>query len=606
MNKRLSYPIYALLCGFLLAGAAHAGTISVDLWELDSYCDSGGSCTTLAPSSWIATIGTIDDSTLPLGYSVVTLSPTGITLFGNSEYWIGLSTTDSYAGWGYEADDSGTGVQQQVYYNNNEGITDNSNGAYLMTVADDLQTEFDSIGSGPLPAIGYDSIIIDAPFASFATGGFTGLNSNNMADLTSVSLALDMEAPEPGCAWLLGAGLVGLLAWRVRSRIAGRALAAVLALAAGLALSLPARAQESLRPAIHHPDADEVEATRAYWTKERMASAIPVPPVVAEPPSRRGRESPISTRLRAPEPDITVIPGFDLAAAPKGATPGTDPGLPTIPPPTGTCTSCAGDYTCPLVNSTFAVPPEYYNTTPPQPNLPYSAIGKLFFVGYDGGNYECSGSSIGGSAVLTAGHCVSDGKGHFNKNFVFAPGVYGDPFNGGTSPSPYLWVATHVMTFQDYLVNGESAMGHMGRDVGFAIMQGYQNGVPVSTTLSDSVGHLGFAWNQNPTGLTWNAFGYPATSPGGMFNGWEMGQTNAITGCRVNYENPAWVGIGSGMGGGASGGPWILGFWPTLSTLTANYVGGISVWSNNLTQIYSPYFDASVKQLKDVAVATKP
>ncbi len=606
MKKRLSYPIYALLCGFLLAGAAHAGSISVDLWEFDSYCVSGVSpCTIFPPATWIENIGTIDDSTLPLGYSVTTLSNLGITLFGDSEYWIGLSTSDSNAEWVSEADDTGLYVSGQSYYNNTQGVMDNSNGAYLMTVVNDWGTEFDSIGSGPLPFAGQDSILLDGPFASFSTADFTDINSDNIANLDSVSVALYMPAPEPGCAWLLGAGLVGLLAWRFRSRIGGRALAATLAVAAGLALSPPAKAQESPRPAIHHTSAEEVSAVRAYWTKERMANAIPHPMPVVELSRTPGEGSSQSTRLRGPEPDITVVPGYDLAGAPAGITAGPDPGPPTIPPPTGTCSSCTTDRSCEVYNSTFAVPTGDYQTL--QANLPYSAIGKVFFT-QNGVNYVCSGSSIGGSAVLTAGHCVSDGNGNFNTNVAFIPDLFVDSNGHLRNVQNTVWVATHLITFQDYLVNGTSVPGHLGRDVGFAIVKGIStvDGSALGMTLSNSVGHLGFAWNLNPTGVNWNAFGYPVESIGGVYSGLEMVQDASTTACRINTQNPASVGIGTEMANGASGGPWVLDFSPTLSTLSANYVGGLNSYVNAGVQLYSPYFDASVKQLKDVAVSMVP
>ncbi len=76
-------------------------------------------------------------------------------------------------------------------------------------------------------------------------------------------------------------------------------------------------------------------------------------------------------------------------------------------------------YSYPPPHTTFNVPTALYGTT--STLFPYRAIGKIFYTKSDGQNYVCSGSSIGGRAVLTAGHCVSDGKGKFHTNWVFIP-----------------------------------------------------------------------------------------------------------------------------------------------------------------------------------------
>src|SRR5690606_28926049 len=74
------------------------------------------------------------------------------------------------------------------------------------------------------------------------------------------------------------------------------------------------------------------------------------------------------------------------------------------------------------------VPDEDYTKSP------YKQTGKVFFV-MAGRNYVCSGSSNGNNAVLTAGHCVSDGRGKFHTNWMFRP-----QFKNGQNPSG-TWVA---------------------------------------------------------------------------------------------------------------------------------------------------------------------
>jgi hypothetical protein len=262
-----------------------------------------------------------------------------------------------------------------------------------------------------------------------------------------------------------------------------------------------------------------------------------------------------------------------------------------IPPWTGNCSDCTGNTTCNPYSATFAVPLDLYNTN--QANLPYRAIGKVFFTSA-GRNFTCSGASIGGSAVLTAGHCVSDGQGNFYTNWVFVPDFY-----VYTTPEASPWVATQLMTFPAFLNDTDLA-----RDVGFAVVEG-----PASAngaTLSEVLGHLGFAWNLNPTGVVWNAFGYPILVYGGLI----MVQTDAVTACRdqINSTDPQDVGIGRTQTGGGSGGPWIFDFRATLTDLSMNYAGGVNsfVSSGGGYQVYSPYFDQAVKNLKDQAVAAKP
>jgi len=253
---------------------------------------------------------------------------------------------------------------------------------------------------------------------------------------------------------LMGAGLVCLLAWRLRSSFARRALAIALPLAAGLALSLPAIAQAV--GVVHQVSDEEVAATIKYWTPERLAAAIPVPMPSVDAAAPRLATPNVQANARGEKP------GFDPADAPRGFFLFRMPHAPApvIPPWTGNCSDCTGD--CDPYSSTFMVPEDDYVSYPA--DLPYIAIGKVFLT-MGGLDYVCSGASIGGSAVLTAGHCVSDGQGNFDTNWEFVPDFY-----EFTSPVPdVLWVATQLMTFPEFLNNAD-----IGRDVGFAIVKGYK------------------------------------------------------------------------------------------------------------------------------------
>ncbi len=59
--------------------------------------------------------------------------------------------------------------------------------------------------------------------------------------------------------------------------------------------------------------------------------------------------------------------------------------------------------------------------------LPYSAIGKLFFVRPDNSVATCNGAFVGSpNTVLTAAHCVLGESGEWNKHFLFVQ-RYGKP-----------------------------------------------------------------------------------------------------------------------------------------------------------------------------------
>jgi hypothetical protein len=58
---------------------------------------------------------------------------------------------------------------------------------------------------------------------------------------------------------------------------------------------------------------------------------------------------------------------------------------------------------------------------------------------------------------------------------------------------------------------------------------------------------------------------------------------------------------------GASGGPSILVFRPTLTALSYNYAGGVNSYVNTqASQIYSAYFDQAHWDPKDQSVAASP
>lgn len=317
-----------------------------------------------------------------------------------------------------------------------------------------------------------------------------------------------------------------------------------------------------------------VQAASTYWTPARMAAAKPVSMGVAKDPGAIGVADvappgpPGAVRGGPGGPPSALLSGdgFDalayteaFAGEPVGVT-----GF-AYPPP----------------HNTFRLPDWLYGTTSTQ--FPYRTVGKVFFTKFGGGNFVCSGSSIGGRAVLTAGHCVSDGAGHFHTNETFVPA-----YRNGLRPFD-TWTAFYKVTFNAWHTGQD-----LGRDVGmFAVSDKVISGVP--TKLSARVGWLGFAWNFTRI-QCWNMFGYPAAAP---WTGAFMVTTQACYSRSDIVRNPDTQGIGTTQTGGCSGGPWIKNF------MNGDFANGVNsyVYTANPLEIFSPYFDTAVNNMRVATIA---
>jgi hypothetical protein len=221
--------------------------------------------------------------------------------------------------------------------------------------------------------------------------------------------------------------------------------------------------------------------------------------------------------------------------------------------------------------------------------FPYRAIGKLFLRPYGStGTATCTASAIGNYAIWTAGHCVSDGAGHYHSNWVFVPS-----YRDGNAPYGQ-WIGTKAITFSAWHTSGNSS-----RDSAGVILQPL-NG----QTISQRVGFLGFSYNQTPSAVHRHAFGYPGAMAGGSR---QIICTAGYIESDPNQPAPNPVGMGCDMQNGASGGPWIKGFSGLAGS--GNYLSGnVSYGYPNTKplEFFSPYFDSNTKTLWDTLRATKP
>lgn len=216
---------------------------------------------------------------------------------------------------------------------------------------------------------------------------------------------------------------------------------------------------------------------------------------------------------------------------------------------------------------------------------PYRTVGKLFFR-RGTQNFVCSASSIGGCAIITAGHCLHSGNNSqsgWATNVVFVPA-----YKDGNAPFGQ-WPARNFTVRTQWYANGISK--GLSEDIGGAVLYKQNN-----QSISQRVGWLGFAWNWSRS-QHWLSHGYPAAAP---FNGKRM-QINAGS---YAYDgsvgaSPAPVGMGNDLTGGSSGGPWIWRFG------TGNVVNGVNSYRRkaNPKEMFSPYFGNAAKSLYDALKA---
>jgi hypothetical protein len=288
-------------------------------------------------------------------------------------------------------------------------------------------------------------------------------------------------------------------------------------------------------------------ATRAYWTPQRLASAKPLYMTTAK------TLSPASGLAAAMGP-TTVVPGaspsiaYDSAWAEEllslsGSSESSSEVNPTAVGTTGPLYPytidrlypCAGSG-CPQSSSSHSNVFNFY---------PYAVVGQLFFT-EPGGNFVCSASVIRLNVIATAGHCVSDGKGHFYSNWLFIPA-----YHAGVAPFGR-WSYAQVVVAGPWFNGGGGVPNR--QDDALIVLQ--QNS---GQKIGQVTGYLGYQFNAQPTHLT--QLGYPCnldTSFGDCVQSIQFGpvrdDSQVFAGPSNNFE---W---GSAAFGGASGGPEIQDF----------------------------------------------
>lgn len=208
--------------------------------------------------------------------------------------------------------------------------------------------------------------------------------------------------------------------------------------------------------------------------------------------------------------------------------------------------------------------------------------GKVFFT-LDRVDYQCSGSSVKAKnkdLVVTAGHCVNAGPGAFATNFIFIPA-----YRNGSAPFGK-FAARKLTTTTQWRTAGD-----LNYDVGIALVR-----TVGGKHLADVVGSQGVAFNQARRQAV-TAFGYPAESP---YDGGSLASCSGTT--ATDTKGSSDEGVNCNLNGGASGGPWYLGFDPatgigiTNSLNSFKYTGGLLGLGAD-PNMYGPYFGSVVQSL---------
>ncbi|MCE7080505.1 serine protease [Streptomyces sp. ST2-7A] len=206
------------------------------------------------------------------------------------------------------------------------------------------------------------------------------------------------------------------------------------------------------------------------------------------------------------------------------------------------------------------------------------ATGKVFFTQPgDGRDYVCSASALNSDSkqmVITAGHCVHEGRGGtWMRNWTYVP-----RYRNGNRPLG-TFAAKEYRTFNGWINNSD-----FNWDVAMVTTHPLNGRKLVNVTGGHGLG-WNFSRSENVTVL-----GYPGNRDNGQVQWSCVGRTE-----RVSLTDGR-IQLNCNFGGGSSGGPWLHGF--NDSTGRGSVIGVTSTvtgsgWNR------SPYFDNSVKSMFD-------
>ena len=224
--------------------------------------------------------------------------------------------------------------------------------------------------------------------------------------------------------------------------------------------------------------------------------------------------------------------------------------------------------------------------------------GKVYFS-MGGGNWVCSGSvatdsRTGKSLVLTAGHCAYDEVGEaFATNWVFIPEYDTAPTLTNCANTRWgCWTAEALVVHNGYASAGGFNTQATVHDFAFAVVGA---GGKTGTQLDTTVGSFPISFSGTSAGARLYAFGYPAA---GKYKG------NDLVHCagdifRDAFNDDLTWGMGCGMTGGSSGGPWLKTFNETTGSGTLNSLN--SYGYSGVRNMYGPVFNSTTQAVYNTA-----
>jgi V8-like Glu-specific endopeptidase len=232
--------------------------------------------------------------------------------------------------------------------------------------------------------------------------------------------------------------------------------------------------------------------------------------------------------------------------------------------------------------------------------------GKVFFsVG--GTYYTCSGSVVTDRAdndrsiALTAGHCVYDQETHsFAENWMFVPDYDSAPasftFNTDFCAQTTLgcWTSTRLVAHSGFTSQPTFNTAATLNDWGFAVLGA--GGKTGDALLETVVGSQPFTTATQQTRTTVDAFGYPAAQP---YTGTDLTYCQGPLGTDRRNGGRTW-GVGCGMTGGSSGGPWFIPF--STSSGQGTQMSVNSYRYAGVNSMFGPVFNARTQATYDAAL----